>query len=60
MTIDEAISILESIHRSGSYFNGTADEEALKLGTETLKERKECCEARACERIWLLPGETEE
>ena len=59
MTIDEAIKILErwkGARLSVGYFD---DVRAFQLGIEALKRLKEQRVLEACERNYLLPGETE-
>lgn len=60
MKIDKAIELLTHWQNGGDITSFDDVNTAVRLGIEAMKHLKECWEARECERIWLLPGETEE
>jgi len=60
MNIPLAISKLTTLHSVMEADTDPGFLEAIKLGIEALKHLEECWEAKECERIYLLPGETED
>ena len=59
MTIDEAIQLLKESHKHNYAWRGSKLDIAIQLGIEALKRLKEQRVLEACERNYLLPGETE-
>lgn len=58
MTIDKAIQVLNYLISISSHMPNPDHRDAIKLGIEALKRIKQQRALEACERSYLLPGET--